>query len=315
MPSEFDPPDDPALTGIPVAPYVAPRGEFDPPDDANHPLYGLPWYEQPYRIGPGPNEPFNNFVRGIITASVAAIPFVGPVAAIAVRQAIAPDTPAEIAQVRRNVEAELALHQDDPEAPGPLVALPSLADRVYGQETLMFDEYGNDISAPEGYGAELPDFGGNGYDSGVWDRIAPLAGRIFSEGGGGLPPGLTPAGFPMIAGVTGMAAAGVRTLASLFSRAGAAASFNINGIRGTIPQLWKYTRRFGPGAVAQGLGITVGALGALLLSAPDAGRRRRARGISGRDIRTTKRVVGFVSRMASQIGCVRAPRHFTKRRK
>lgn len=183
----------------------------------------------------------------------------------------------------------------------------------------MWDEFGNDISAPMGYD---PAFSGGGFEGGFgdfqWDRVLQTAGQVFSDtpsGGASYPPGVIPAAFPAVGVIGGMVAGGARTLASLFSRAGAAAAFNINGIRGTIPQLWKYTRRFGPGAVAQALGITVGALGAMLLSAPDAGRRYKRRGISARDIRTTKRVVGFVSKMASQIGCVRAPRHFRRHSK
>jgi hypothetical protein len=191
----------------------------------------------------------------------------------------------------------------------------------------MFDEMGfgdwggeiGGIGAMEPYSYEWPEVApanGGGSD---WLRIAQTAGQIFSDtpGGGSVAtmPGVQQAGFPALGAIGGAIAAGGRTLASLFTRMGSAATFNINGIRGTMPQLWRYTRRYGPAAVAQAMGITVGALGAMLLSAPDAGRRGRRRGISARDIRTTKRVVGFVSKMANTIGCVRAPRHFTKRRR
>ncbi len=107
---------------------------------------------------------------------------------------------------------------------------------------------------------------------------------------------------------------GLRTLGSLFGSATRGARFVINGISGSIPQLWKYTRKFGPQAVAAALGIGVAELSVMLLQNPERAARRR-RGISARDIRTTKRVVGFVSKMAHTIGCVRAPRHFTRSRR
>jgi len=190
----------------------------------------------------------------------------------------------------------------------------------------MFDWLGDIFSGGGGDpygGASWPDESVS-YDPGVqnaeigggdWMRIAQTAGQIFSDTPGtsvARMPGVMPAAFPAMGALGGMAAAAGRTLASLFGGAARAATFNINGIRGTLPQLWKYTRRYGPAAVAQAMGITVGALGAMLLSAPDAGRSRRRRGISARDIRTTKRVVGFVSKMANTIGCVRAPRHFRR---
>lgn len=171
-----------------------------------------------------------------------------------------------------------------------------------------------------GQGGAWPEIGNAETGFGDWARIGQqVAGAIYSDtpGGGSMPvpiPGVQTAGLPAMGAIGGAVMGAGRTLASLFSRMASSATFNINGVRGTMPQLWRYTRKYGPAAVAQALGITVGALGAMLLSAPDAGRTRRRRGISARDIRTTKRVVGFVSRMASQIGCVRAPRHFRRRK-
>lgn len=185
-----------------------------------------------------------------------------------------------------------------------------------------FSDFGFDAGAYDWGSAPWPELGNaeQGFSGSDWVRLAQTGAQIFSDTpGGGTPmptvPGVQTAGFPVMGAIGGAIAAGGRTLASLFSRAAGAATFNINGIRGTMPQLWRYTRRYGPAAVAQAMGITVGALGAMLLSAPDAGRSRRRRGISARDIRTTKRVVGFVSKMASQIGCVRAPAHFRRKRR
>lgn len=183
-----------------------------------------------------------------------------------------------------------------------------------GMETGGFDPGGFDMTGGGvAGGTAWPEVGGE-----IWERLPGLVEAGVGNGGGDIIPAmgtLPRAGQAIIGGATmaGSAVGGL-TLASVLGAGRAAATFTINGIRGTMPQLWKYTRKYGAPAVANALGITVGALGAMLLSAPDAGRRRRRRGISARDIRTTKRVVGFVSKMAHDIGCVRAPRHFTRRR-
>lgn len=131
----------------------------------------------------------------------------------------------------------------------------------------------------------------------------------IARGVGTVMPGVVGA----IGGVLGgVAAAGARTIASIFGRgAGAAARFSINGITGSVAQLWKYVRSHGAATVAAALGISLGALGTILLQNPEK-RRWRRRGISSRDIRTTKRVVGFVNRISHDIGCVRRP-SFTRK--
>lgn len=171
-----------------------------------------------------------------------------------------------------------------------------------------FPEYGYDVG-----GGDWPEVNGGGFDI-PWSSLPALIGGGGVSGGGGIVPAAAGLGSIMRGGAA-IAGAGMRTLGSLFRGAARAASFNINGVTGTLPQLWRYTRRFGPQAVAAALGVTVAELGALLMTAPDAGRTRRRRGISARDIRTTKRVVGFVSKMASTIGCVRAPAHFRRKRR
>lgn len=59
-------------------------------------------------------------------------------------------------------------------------------------------------------------------------------------------------------------------------------------------------RRFGPEATAGALGLDVATL-FRLIAAGGGFRARRRRGISSRDIRTTRRVVGFVSRLSTQL--------------
>ena len=181
------------------------------------------------------------------------------------------------------------------------------------QETPMWDDYDftdYDFSdlGEVGYGGEpmggFPTPNGDGYP--VWGggngAMIPVMGTIRGLLGESAPAAV------VRGGTAGALVGGARTLASLFAGAGRSAAFLINGVRGTLPQLWKYTRRHGAAVVANALGITVGALGAMLLSAPDAGRTRRRRGISSRDISTTKRVVRFTNQMARQIGCVSRPR-------
>lgn len=216
-------------------------------------------------------------------------------------------------------------------AAAPVSTIPATAAAVEGDT--MFDWLSNAWSTVTGIFSSEPELElGGGFDPGapdiytgggfggggdIWPEVAQLGQlglQVLGEPGAPVSP--TMGTIPRAGGALlgGAAAMGGITLAAALGGAGRAATFMINGIRGTMPQLWRYTRKYGAAAVANALGITVGALGAMLLSAPDAGRRRRRRGISARDIRTTKRVVGFVSKMAHDIGCVRAPRHFTRRR-
>lgn len=88
-------------------------------------------------------------------------------------------------------------------------------------------------------------------------------------------------------------------LARTLGRGAAGAVFTAaNGVRVRISQLWPLVRRYGPQSVAGGLGITVGALGTLLMQ-PGArtGARRRARGITGRDVKTTRRTLKTIRKL------------------
>jgi len=100
-------------------------------------------------------------------------------------------------------------------------------------------------------------------------------------------------------------------LAGMFGRG--AGSAVINGVKFSMSRLWPYVRKYGPTAVAAALGIGVEQLAALLAHAPMTGGTRRRRGISARDIRTTRRVVNFTNHMSKMIGCVHRP-HYRSRK-
>ena len=104
-------------------------------------------------------------------------------------------------------------------------------------------------------------------------------------------------------GVIGSMAAGAATLggrlAAMFGRG--AGTFMINGVKGSMSTLWPLVRKYGPTAVATALGISIGALGELLMRAPTTGRKRR-RGISASNISTAKRVIRFNRNLSRSLG-------------
>jgi hypothetical protein len=116
-------------------------------------------------------------------------------------------------------------------------------------------------------------------------------------GGGGMVP---------TAGIGAMAAAGGVWLGSLLARSlgrgAAGAVFSAaNGVRVRMSQLWPLVKRYGSEAVAAGLGISAGALGTLLAT-PEAlhgrsGRRGRGKGISARDVKTTRRTLKTIRKL------------------
>jgi hypothetical protein len=87
------------------------------------------------------------------------------------------------------------------------------------------------------------------------------------------------------------------------------------GRRISVKRMWETAKRFGPEVAAAMVGYSVADLMAIFASSGVimSGGRHRRRGISSRDIRTTKRVVGFVNRMSHDIGCVHRP-HFARHR-
>lgn len=86
---------------------------------------------------------------------------------------------------------------------------------------------------------------------------------------------------------------------------GARAILSGNGLRMTAKEAWQMVNKFGPQVVAGALGWTVPALLAVLFDSGVNKRRRRRRGVSARDIRTTKRVIRFANRLTSELAGVR----------
>lgn len=82
-----------------------------------------------------------------------------------------------------------------------------------------------------------------------------------------------------------------------------------------VGKLWEAAKRFGPDLVAGAAGMTAEQLLGVFLDKQPWRHRRRRRGISGRDVRTTRRVVRFVNSIQHQIGCVHTPRHHFARRR
>lgn len=153
------------------------------------------------------------------------------------------------------------------------------------------------------------DFGG-GTDFGGWETGAGGAdidlGNLGSIIGGG---SMVPTSIGGIirgaagGGVVGSMAAGAATLggrlASMFGRG--SGTFVINGIKGSMNSLWPLVRKYGPTSVAAALGIGAASLAELLMRAP-TNPRKRARGISARDLRTTARVGRFNKRVNRLFG-------------
>lgn len=108
------------------------------------------------------------------------------------------------------------------------------------------------------------------------------------QGGGGM----VQTGGPLAAGAIWLGS----YLARAIGRSGAVFQA-ANGIRVRLTQLWPLVRKYGPGAVAGGLGISIGSLGTLLMQAPTSGHRRRSRGISARDVKTTRRTLRSIKKL------------------
>lgn len=152
------------------------------------------------------------------------------------------------------------------------------------------------------------DLGGAGFDPGsVLDQFIPQAGpadQVIAAGdnGGGLMNG----GMMQTAGSLGPAMATLGTagvwLGSVLARAGTAAGAifrGANGVSVRMAQLWPYVKKYGPFAVATGLGISAQQLATLLENAPRSGggRGRRGRGISARDVKTTRRTLKTIRKL------------------
>lgn len=74
-----------------------------------------------------------------------------------------------------------------------------------------------------------------------------------------------------------------------------------NGLKMSAQKLWAATKRFGPDLIGAATGIGAGSLISVLLDSGVMTRRRRRRGISSRDIRTTRRVCRFAHSLNAQL--------------
>lgn len=176
------------------------------------------------------------------------------------------------------------------------------SEGAMGDEWMNIDEWG-------GSGG-----GGSGIGGGDFVGDLPLATDVGE---------IADAGYTMQVGQIAQGAMSLGrallTRAGIGAAAGAArvgGTIAMNGVRMSVKALWPAIRKYGPQAVAAALGVSVASLMEMAFAADPsmgAGRRRR-RGISARDVKTTRRVVNFVTRISHQIGCVRAPRHFSRRR-
>jgi hypothetical protein len=161
-------------------------------------------------------------------------------------------------------------------------------------------------------------FGDEGSAEGIFDSLPSV--DIPGFGGGDFGPQAGPA--DVVMGSDGMngngdggmvqaawpaaAAAGAISLGALlartFGRGAAGAIFTAaNGVRVRMGQLWPLVRRYGSQAVAGGLGLSAGSLATLLMT-PEAlhgrsGRKGRGRGISARDVKTTRRTLKQIRRI------------------
>lgn len=166
-------------------------------------------------------------------------------------------------------------------------------------------DFGSTTSSDEGSfttadgGGDLADTsGGDTFNYGDLASLGRFVPVSLSDGG---------PRFQQTAGSLGGIAAGAGALvvtlggrlAAMFGRG--AGSAVINGVKFSMARLWPYIRRYGPGAVAGALGISLAQLGALALQAPMHPNKRR-RGISARDISTTSRVLRFNARLNRRFG-------------
>lgn len=113
------------------------------------------------------------------------------------------------------------------------------------------------------------------------------------NGNGG---GMVQAGWPAAAG------AAVVSLGAWLARGASVAGAvfrGANGVTVKMGQLWPYVRKYGPMAVATGLGISAAQLATLLEQAPRTGRGtgRRGRGITARDVKTTRRTLKTIKKL------------------
>lgn len=163
-------------------------------------------------------------------------------------------------------------------------------------------EFAGDVG--DVYGGLQNIFGAGGPDVVIPQRTGV---PTRQPGPGGMPIMSNGDGELMPVGVGGLAAAGGiwlgSVLARTFGRSAAGAVFQAaNGVRVRLTQLWPLVRRYGPQAVAGALGVSLGGLGTLLTQAPTSGGRKRRRGISASDVKTTRRTIRTLKKLVRMSG-------------
>lgn len=164
----------------------------------------------------------------------------------------------------------------------------------------LFGDEGGGFELPEFSLSDIPGFGGGVETPQAGPADVVLGDDHMSNGNGY---GMQQVGFPAVA------AAGGIWLGSLLTRAlgrgAAGAVFTAaNGVRVRMAQLWPLVRKYGSQAVAGGLGISAGALGTLLAESAQyrsTGGRGRGRGISARDVKTTRRTLKSIKKLYSMM--------------
>ena len=161
----------------------------------------------------------------------------------------------------------------------------------------MYDEMGNFIGDPS-----LGDFNTGGADA---TPVDATSGSVDPFGGGDLSQ-LGNIGNILPVVYTGSGnVGGVQPALGIVPRVGAVGAGRVAGR--AVGALWGLAQRFGPQLVAGVVGMSAEQLMAVFLDRKPWRHRRRRRGISARDMRTTRRVVRFVNRMQHDIGCVHRP--------
>lgn len=158
------------------------------------------------------------------------------------------------------------------------------------------------------FSEQIPSFdlGGTGFDpGGIIEEFIPQAGpadTVLDSGGPMNGGGMQPVVWPSMAAAGGAAVAAAVSLGSLLARGASAAGAifrGANGVTVRMAQLWPFVKKYGPFAVATGLGISAQQLATLLEQAPRSGggRGRRGRGISARDVKTTRRTLKTIRKL------------------
>ena len=165
-----------------------------------------------------------------------------------------------------------------------------------------YDEFGNIIDDGDSGFADLPMDGEEQNDGG-----GPFGGGGFLSGAGGFM--RTALGGAPARGVTGGLAGNIgRVAGNLVYRASGA-------IRGIISRTGEFfsakrvadlAQRFGLEMAAAGLGITLVEVAQAVFSHHRHGRKRRGRGITSRDMRTSRRTIRKLTRMHHELALLAA---------